>query len=181
MSSRSKQYKLNACVDVSRHGAVRAIAEDRNLSTSRLLGLLIDDLLRLTPAIEPVSQAPDPHKTAGLHVRLSPFQYAELRRLATACHWHPGTYLRHLFEVHLTGQPKFTDAELHALYQVAEQIADMGRNIHQIARALNTSPDSAHRAMAVPFDEMHSVLELEKSRINNLVAASLSRGGDDGR
>ena len=180
MLSKSKGYMLGAWVDASRHGAVHAIAEHRNLSTSRLIGMLIDDLLRLTPAIEPVSQAPDQCKTAGLHVRLSPFQYAELRRLATACHWHPGTYLRHLFEVHLTGKPQFTDAELHALYQVAAQIADMDRNIHQIARALNASPDSAHRVMAVPFDEMHSLLEREKSSINNLVAASLSRGGDDG-
>ena len=181
MPSKSKKYVLGAAVDADRNRAFHAIARAHNLSTSGLLGLLIDDQLKLPPAIAPVSHAPDNCKTESLHVRLSPFQYAELRRLATACHWPPGTYLRHLFEVHLTGKPQFTEAELHALYQVASQIAAMGRNINQIARALLASPDHAGRAMAVPFEEMHRLLEREKSCINHLVSGSLTRGGGDGK
>jgi hypothetical protein len=181
MPTKSKKYVLGASIDADRYSAFHAIAQDRNLSKSRLLGLLINDFLRKAPIIEPASTDPNQKKTEDLRIRLSPFQYAELRRLAAACHWHPGTYLRHLFNVHLTGKPQFTDAELHALYQVTEQIADMGRNVSQIARALNTSLDNAHLAMAVPFDKMHMLLELEKSFINNLASGSLARGGDDGK
>jgi hypothetical protein len=134
------------------------MAKARTWTPSRLAGELITQFLADELKIEePSATPPKPSlilptsplrvheaKTKQVFVRLAPFYYEELGRLASERGWHRGTHLAEMFYAHYHCKPRFCDAEINALRQVARQLADMGRNINQIARKLNSSPDEAH-------------------------------------
>lgn len=169
----TQKWTLTAAVDQNRKKQFIAAAHARSLSTSCQLVLLIDEFLGIEPVREPDSPAPGGAKTKDVAVRLTPYHYAELHRLARARNWHRSTYLAHLFDVHLTGNPRFCEDEVATLRQLARQLADIGRNINQIAKSLHCSLDNAHMAMALDFDALKMLIEVETVMVKELVRANV--------
>ncbi|MBC7686318.1 MAG: plasmid mobilization relaxosome protein MobC [Bdellovibrionales bacterium] len=60
-----------------------------------------------------------------------------------------------------------------ALRQLARQLADIGRNINQIAKSLHCSLDNAHMAMALDFDALKMLIEVETVMVKELVRANV--------
>ncbi|AOJ91796.1 hypothetical protein WK22_02125 [Burkholderia multivorans] len=108
---------------------------------------------------------------------MAPFKYRELERLASLRHWSRGTYLAYLFDVHLSGQPRLTEEELQALREATAQLSAVGRNVNQIARALNTSLDEAHQARALNFEHLERLIDLERERVKAAIRANLKSWG----
>lgn len=168
-----QKWTLTAAVDLNRKKRFIAAARSRSRSTSCQLVLLIDDFLGIEPLPEQDPPAPGGAKSKDVAVRLTPYHYAELNRLARARHWHRSTYLAHLFDVHLTGNPRLSQDEVDALRQVARQLADVGRNINQIAKSLHCSLDNAHMAMAFDFDMVEALIASETAMLKELVRANV--------
>lgn len=169
----TQKQTLTAAVDLNRKKRFIAAAYTRSRTASCQLGILIDEFLGIELLHEPDSPAPGGAKTKDVSVRLTPHHYAELHRLARAQHWHRSTYLAHLFDVHLTGNPRFCEDEVAALRQLARQLADIGRNINQIAKSLHCSLDNAHMAMALDFDALKTLIEVETVMVKELVRANV--------
>jgi len=74
-------------------------------------------------------------------------------------------------------QPRFSDVEINALHQAAGQLAAVGRNINQIARALNTSLDEAHRATALDFEHLKKMIDEQRAYVNDLVRSNMRSWG----
>jgi hypothetical protein len=112
-----------------------------------------------------------------VHVRLDPFYYAELGRLAEERNWYRGTYLARLCVAHIDRRPVLCDAEIDALRPIARYLADMGRNINQVARSLNASPTGAHQDFAIDLQQMRQLLDLQKNMVTDLVRANVKGWG----
>jgi hypothetical protein len=69
------------------------------------------------------------------------------------------------------------NAEINAVRQVARQLADMGRNINQIARRLNTSLEHAHLVTSVDFEVVKMLIELETNVVKDLMRANVRGWG----
>jgi hypothetical protein len=180
---------IGAAVNPETKESFESIAIARKTTASRLAASLIEEYLKQVRSIGlPANQSglvlPETAlagrgstKTEQVFVRLDPFYYAELGRLAEERHWYRGSYLANLFIAHVERRPVLCHTEIDAIRQVARQLADLGRNINQIARKLNTSLDNAHQQMSFDFELVKMLLELETSAVKDLIRANVRGWG----
>jgi transposase-like protein len=122
-----------------------AVARRHGVSESTLLRRLID--AALLTAGEGVSAAFEP--PAGLlsekvSVRLRPDDVRLLRERAHARQIRTGTYVALLVRSHLRNLSPLPTEELTALKRSIAEIGAIGRNLNQIARALNCGEEGDH-------------------------------------
>lgn len=180
---------IGAAVDSETKLVFDMMARSRLWTSSRLAGVLITDFIKAeqsgtlyTPAS---AQLPEPvilparagAKTEQVFVRLEPYYYSELGRLAAARRWHRSSYLANLLYVHIDKRPVLCQDEVNAVRQVARQLADIGRNVNQIARKLNTSLEHAHVAAVYDFELLRMLLDVETVTVKELVQANLRNWG----
>lgn len=185
---------IGAAVSAATKAKFDEVAHARGATPSRLAASIIEDFLEreagktpsLLPAPAPAQDlsalaaatpAPGEAKTKQVFVRLEPYYHAELGRLAAERAWFPGTYLANLFLAHVDRRPVLCNAEIHAVRQVARQLADMGRNINQIARKLNISLEHAHLVSTVDFELVKMLIELETNAVKDLMKANIRGWG----
>lgn len=179
---------IGAAVDSGTKQAFDAIARSRSVTTSRLAGALITDFIRAEKGDQVVTaEAPGlpalAHaavhagaKTEQVYVRLEPYYYDELGRLAAQRRWYRSAYLANLLYAHVDRRPVLCHDEVNAVRQVARQLADIGRNVNQIARKVNIDPDRADLS-ALDFELIRMLLDVETAAVKDLVHANLRTWG----
>jgi hypothetical protein len=184
---------IGAAVNQATKDLFEAAADARTTTASRLAASLIAEFLEretdeLPPAVRPAvitSLPAGSHggaRTEQVFVRLEPFYFAELQRLAKERNWYRGTYLANLLYAHVDRRPVLCDREVDAVHQVARQLADIGRNINQIAKKLNTSAENAHLVRAMDFDLIRILIDLETTTVKDLIRGNVRGWGvDDGQ
>jgi hypothetical protein len=180
---------IGAAVDDDIKEVFNAIARSRSWTPSRLAAVLITDFIKAeqsgavyTPASTqlPAAAVLPVHagtKTEQVYVRLEPYYYVELGRLAAERRWHRSSYLASLLYAHIDRRPVLCQDEVNTVRQVARQLADVGRNVNQIARKLNTSLEHAHIAAAYDFELLRMLLDVETVAVKDLVQANLRHWG----
>jgi hypothetical protein len=177
---------IGAAVNEVTKARFEAIANARGSTASRLAASLIISFLEQ----EMVGSAADRRtelsrtelagarggtRTEQVYVRLDPYYFAELGRLARERNWYRGTYLANLFCAHADRRPVLCDAEIDAVRQVARQLADLGRNINQITRKVNAAPDKVN--LPADFELIRMLVDLETAAVKGLVKANLRGWG----
>lgn len=180
---------LGIWVDDDTKSRFEAIARERSMTASRLAAPLISEFLSQgdkESAISRVGGLPPPmppdasviqSKSLQVYVRLEPHYFAELGRLAAERRWYRGTYLRNLFRAHVERRPIMCVDEINAVRQVARQLADIGRNVNQIVKQLNTSIEHAHLVKSLDFDMIRTLIEAETCAVKNLMRANVRGWG----
>ncbi len=184
---------IGAAVSLTTKSEFDSIARGRGTTSSRLGASIIEDFLaREGEKTPPLLLPPEPvlptfstvvaiprseARTKQVFVRLEPHYYAELNRLAAERAWFAGTYLTNLIHAHIDRRPVLCNAEIHAVRQVARQLADMGRNINQIARKLSTSLKHADLVAVLDFEVVRMLIELETNAVKDLMRANVRGWG----
>src|SRR5579862_3309297 len=146
------EFALIACRVTSETKArVRRLAERDGITESALLRQLLDVVLRTanldeSPAMAPADKV---NRRGRVNVRLEPEDWRLLRERAKARGMASATYLSYLARSHLRGAAPLPKAEYTLLKQSVEQLATVGRNLNQIARAMN----QGERGMATGRNE----------------------------
>jgi len=150
-------------------------AKAQGLSESALLRRLLENLVPPDRApgemlVTRVEELPSTHRVS---VRLRTDDLLLLRERAGARGLPTSTYISYLVRSHLTGQAPLPIQELAALKRSLAEIGAIGRNINQIARAVNqqqwpSGPDSAL------LSGMSRVLTATRTHIKALINASLA-------
>jgi Bacterial mobilisation protein (MobC) len=116
-----------------------ALAHHQGVSESALLKRLVVASLAPTTVVKP--QAPDvvePVSATGrLSIRLRSDDLLILRERAKAREMPTSTYVSLLIRSHLRALAPLPTPELHALKRSVAEIGAIGRNLNQIARAVN--------------------------------------------
>jgi len=119
--------------------ALRAAAEREHLNESALIKQLLIGLTRLgsSPEARALVASPPPPRDARLYVRLDPSDRSLLREQAAARGMATATYVAVLLRAQLRNLAPLPREELQALKAAVSQLGAVGRNLNQIARAMN--------------------------------------------
>jgi Bacterial mobilisation protein (MobC) len=117
--------------------ALRAAAERQQLTESALLKRMLELVLHTAGAVDAggVTTADRPARQARLYVRLTAGDRQLLQERSAARCLAPATYASILLRAHLRALTPLPEAELRALRQSTRELAAIGRNLNQIARA----------------------------------------------
>jgi hypothetical protein len=115
------------------------LAQQQGLSESALLkrlvyAVVVASSVVQSEVIEPVEPVP---ATGKISVRLRPEGLSKLRERATARSVPTGTYVSFLIRSHLRSLAPLLAPELAALKSSLAELGAIGRNLNQIAHALN--------------------------------------------
>ena len=102
---------------------------------------------------------------------------AEIKRRAAGEHMKPARWLVGLIRAHLTRAPQFGDAELSALSQSNAALRALGRNLNQVAKALNTSPHERSLYKVGLIEELDRAVKSHAETVSKLLAANIERWG----
>ncbi len=119
---------------------LRALAAKQLLSESALLRRLVELVLLkagLSPVIFETPIGVGTLKSARLMIRLRPDDGILLRDRAAARGMPPATYVSVLTRAHLRSLAPLPQEELLALKRTLAELERIGRNLNQIARAVN--------------------------------------------
>ncbi len=151
------------------------VAKAQGLSESALLRRLVEAALPAdgrvdVHTIEPVDSVP---ASGRLSVRLRTDDLLLLRERANAKGLPTSTYISYLIRAHLRAQIPLPTAELEALKRSVAELGAIGRNVNQIARAVNQQqwPSGPEPAL---LKHMISVLTGMRDHIKALINANLA-------
>jgi antitoxin component of RelBE/YafQ-DinJ toxin-antitoxin module len=156
-------------------------AKAQGLSESALLRRLLEKIVLADRLPDGVSIAPVDEVSAAcrVSVRLRADDLLFVRERARARGLPTSTYISYLVRSHLRAQTPLPTEELAVLKRSVAEIGAIGRNINQIARAINqqqwpSGPD------AMVLSEMVRVLTAMRAHIKALINANLE-SWDSGR
>jgi hypothetical protein len=157
---------------------VQRLAQREGITESTLVKQLLDVVLRTSGPEETQAPAP-PHKVnreARLYVRLEAQEWRLLRERSKARGVALATYVALLTRSHLRSAAPLPKAEFLALRQSVAELTAIGRNLNQIARAINegASPTLPGRAEVAA---MLKVAEGLRDHFKELLKANLLSWG----
>ncbi len=168
---------IRTWVDSDTKTAFRAAATIQGTSEAHLLRLLIDTLLKNNPDDAASSIPPTETKDDRFSFRLSAKLKGDLARRAKEQGASPGSYVVALCRAHLSHKPYFTEHELEVLRRSNNELTAIGRNINQIAKALNRSLDNADMARSTELEQLATVVKGHRDYVRGLIRANLSSWG----
>lgn len=167
---------IKAWVSSDTKTAFQKAATRHGTSESRLLSHILDAFLK-NNQIDVELKTPTEIKNNKMDFRISTCMKAELRKRAGEQGMKSGPYAVVLLRAHLSRKPYFTEHELEVLRQCNNELTAIGRNINQIARALNTSLDNVHMAQAAELGQVAALVKANRDYVRNLIRANLSAWG----
>jgi len=126
---------------------IQALADRERITESALVRQLLEVVLRTSTVgeIRLVDDEPKPNRDIRLYVRLDPSDRLLLKERAAARCVPPATYVAALVRSHLRGIIPLLKEERRALDRVVAELTAVGRNLNQVARALNRGQSIAPR------------------------------------
>jgi hypothetical protein len=122
--------------------ALRAAAERQQITESALLKRMLQLVLHSADPVGDVAgaggggaAADRAARQARLYVRLTPDDRLLLQARSAARYLAPATYASVLLHAHLRALTPVPEAELRAFRQATRELAAIGRNLNQVARA----------------------------------------------
>ena len=107
--------------------------------------------------------------------RLTPSEYAALATRAKTEGYRPTHWLIALIRVQLTRQASLSEPERQAVAHSTKQLLALGRNLNQIARALNTAPAQQTAVRLQLLTDLSTRIRAHVDQITALTRASLER------
>lgn len=154
---------------------LRALADQQQLSESGLLKRFIEVMLETgsgTSAPARRRAATDVSRTTRLMIRLRADDQMLLRERAAARGMAPATYVSVLTRAHLRSLSPLPKEELLAVKRTISELASIGRNLNQIARAAN----QGERTAVLGREDVRSMLKLcegVRDHVKGLLSANL--------
>lgn len=153
-------------------------AKSAGYTESMLLAFIVRKFLNNQKAALPE----EPPKDEGLKsdrvtVGFRQKHYSILLELSNARGMKPSAYLSNLFVVHSTQSPVFSKAELAAVREAAKELAALGRNVNQIAKAINITDEEIYQVKKLELQELSAQLNAIRAGLKDMLRANLDSWG----
>ncbi len=148
-------------------------AKARGLSTAALLRIVAVAAIAQDDAAPHVVE-PDPKesKTERMTIRMPRFLMNGAKARAASKGMTPSRWISALVQSNILKQPVMDDAELQGLRASNRELAAIGRNLNQIAKALNEAFHETERVRLDRLAELSRAVEGNRMAIQSLVRAS---------
>lgn len=108
-----------------------------------------------------------------IEVRLQNSDLQELKKRARQSNMTANRYLSMLFQAHIMQKPILSTKEVEALYQSNAQLLRIGRNLNQIAKALNTGSQTAISTSML--NNIKNELDIHTEKVADIIRANWER------
>jgi len=166
MGKRDDQTTVSTHIDKGIAERFAAMARQSDGGTSAALRRIIIEAVEGKPPTAPKGAG----ASSQVSVRLKTDERRALALVARERGTTPANWIRSLALVHLTRKPAWNEGELEDLRRLAYEVAAIGSNVNQIARALNVAVQSGvfppHQHLAA-----QEAAELVRSQMHRLTAA----------
>jgi hypothetical protein len=151
-----------------------AVAQAQGLSESALLRRLVETTLLAASTRDPITSMIEPAAPSRrISVRLRRDDLIVLSERAAARSLPISTYVSYLVRAHFRAQTPLPTTELEALRQSVAEVGAIGRNINQIARAVNQQQWPAGPSRE-ELRQIIRVLTVMRDHIKALINANLA-------
>lgn len=142
-----------------------------NDAVRQMVARVLGTDVRQLPRIESV----DGDGRVSIKVQFSQGEYEAVSRTAAHMGFTMSRFLVAMVRAQITGDPQLGARELAALEASNYQLAAIGRNLNQIARALNAQPvaTQAHRLALV--DALRGEIDIHLKTVHDMQRANLAR------
>lgn len=175
-AKKASRPKLACWTDVETKAQFIAIAKANGHTEGAMLRLLVNTFLKKNDAPQEMPAA-STTKNAYLSVRLPAAEKVVLKNVARKNGFSPSAYAHSLLRANLAGTPHFNDDHLQALREANRQLAAIGKNINQIAKALNITAENAHLLKTLDLGEVRAAVGQHRQAVASLVRENLKSWG----
>lgn len=123
--------------------------------------------LRVTPKRE--------RATARIELNLTTSELSGLKKMAGHEGYVPTKWLVAMVRAKLTGQPHVGQPELERLTRSNQQLLALGRNLNQIAKVLNTSPQNRTAFRVDVITELSRVIRAHTDKVSDVLRGTVER------
>ncbi len=123
--------------------------------------------LRVTPRKE--------RATARIELNLTTSELVALKKMAGHEGYLPTKWLVAMIRTKLTGQPHVGQPELERLARSNQQLLALGRNLNQIAKVLNTSPENRNAFRVEVITELSRVIRAHTDKVSDVLRGTVER------
>ncbi|ELV8541100.1 plasmid mobilization relaxosome protein MobC [Salmonella enterica] len=152
----------------------QTFCHERGVSESDMLGLLLE---KVTAGVVPnEAKGLEEPRSDKVTIRLSPNDIHNMTERAKA-EGFPSrtTWLTNLVLATLSKEPVLTDAEVNALRGSNRELAAIGRNLNQIARALNVEFRDSDKLNKVLIERLLEQIDGHRDKVSNLIDRNMNR------
>jgi len=156
------------------------VAKAGKMKESELLRSMIQVVL--DESEQPKTSEPEQQEEAEpqrIMLRLPAFLMTATKKAAKAKWMVPGRYVSALVQSNLMADPVMTEAEVLALQASNRELAAIGRNLNQIAKALNESFYETDRLKMETLKELTQAIKSNQQEIRALVRATKRGWGSE--
>ena len=153
-------------------------AQELGYTSSMLMAHVVRTFLGMQAPVRPDKLPQDTGLKDGhvtINFRRSAFDALKAR--AKERGMKPATYLSALFIAHDLEQPYFSSVEIQALKEIARELAALGRNINQIAKAINITSDEIYQVKALQLEELKESITDTRAQLKEVVKANMASWG----
>lgn len=116
-------------------------------------------------------------RSERLYARLTPSEYSAVDARASMMGMTPYTWTARLIRAHLTKAPELTFDETRALREATRELSYIGRNLNQVAHALNMTPNAREKATFELIEEINVKVDAMRDTIKAVLDQNLNRWG----
>ena len=113
--------------------------------------------------------------TARMELNLTSSELAALKKMAGHEGYVPTKWVVAMIRTKLTGQPHVGQPELERLTRSNQQLLALGRNLNQIAKVLNTSPQNQTAFRVDLITELSRVIQAHTKKVSDVLRGTVER------
>lgn len=110
-----------------------------------------------------------------MELNLTTSELAAMKRMAGHEGYLPTKWLVAMIRTRLTGQPHVGQPELERLTRSNQQLLALGRNLNQIAKVLNTSPENRAAFRVEVITELSRVIRAHTDKVSDVLRGTVER------
>jgi hypothetical protein len=116
-------------------------------------------------------------RSERLVTRLTPSEYAAVLKSAAGWGMTPYTWTARLIRAHLIKEPQLSQDERKALREATRELGYVGRNLNQVAHALNMSMSAKDKATVELMSDISAKVDVLGDTIKEVLDQNLNRWG----
>ncbi len=113
--------------------------------------------------------------TARMELNLTSSELAALKKMAGHEGYLPTKWVVAMIRTKLTGQPHVGQPELERLTRSNQQLLALGRNLNQIAKVLNISPQNRDAFRVEVITELSRVIRAHTDKVSDVLRGTVER------
>lgn len=161
---------IRANVDLDTKRKFKAIAKQKGMTETEFLRLMVGQVIGKVNPVEVKNN------TGRVQLNFTKDEFSKLKKRALADGFHRHTsWMVAVIRTLVTGKPTFAAEEIEVLRESNKQVAALGRNLNQIAKAINTDWRASDQLKVEEVKDLAQELKGHRKKVYGLINQCVNR------